>query len=121
MTAAADREATVIRAGKRGTVVIPVALRRRMGIDDGTLLTAEETDEGILLRTVVTRPRPSRMDREAFWREYVASYERMEREHPEQWQAMLDEQREWDGTLLDGLEDEPPYPTDKLFDSPGEV
>ena len=38
------------RVGKRGAVVIPAALRRRFGIEEGSLLIAEGREEGILLR-----------------------------------------------------------------------
>ncbi len=34
------------KVGKRGAVVIPAALRRRFGIEEGTLVVAEATDEG---------------------------------------------------------------------------
>ncbi len=44
------------RVGKRGTVVIPAALRRRFGIEEGTLVVAEATDEGILIRPAVAVP-----------------------------------------------------------------
>ncbi len=38
------------RVGKRGTVVIPVALRRRFGIEEGSLvIVAEDREEGILI------------------------------------------------------------------------
>jgi len=41
------------KVGKRGTVVIPAALRRRFGIEDGDLVTVEATEEGVLIRTAV--------------------------------------------------------------------
>lgn len=44
------------RIGKRGTVVIPARLRRKYGLEEGGLLVAEERDEGILFRPVVTMP-----------------------------------------------------------------
>ncbi|HZJ08508.1 MAG TPA: AbrB/MazE/SpoVT family DNA-binding domain-containing protein [Trueperaceae bacterium] len=42
--------------GKRGTLVIPVELRRRFGLTEGTQVIVEETDEGILLRPAVSVP-----------------------------------------------------------------
>ena len=42
------------RIGKRGTFVIPVALRRRFGLTEGSEVIAEETTEGILIRPAVT-------------------------------------------------------------------
>lgn len=44
------------RIGERGTVVLPEDLRRRFGLDDGTLVTAEASDGGILIRPVVPDP-----------------------------------------------------------------
>ena len=44
------------RVGKRGTIVIPAALRRRFGIEEGALVIAEDRDEGILIRPAVAVP-----------------------------------------------------------------
>ena len=44
------------RVGKRGTVVIPAALRRRFGIEEGSLVIAEDGGEGILIRPAVAVP-----------------------------------------------------------------
>ena len=44
------------RVGKRGAVVIPAALRRRFGIEEGSLLIAEGREEGILLRPALAVP-----------------------------------------------------------------
>jgi AbrB family looped-hinge helix DNA binding protein len=44
------------KVGKRGTVVIPVALRRRFGIEEGSLVVAEATEEGVLIRPAVALP-----------------------------------------------------------------
>ncbi len=44
------------RVGKRGTVVIPASLRRRFGIEEGSLVIAEEREEGILIRPAVALP-----------------------------------------------------------------
>lgn len=41
------------RVGKRGTLVIPAAMRRRFGLDEGALVIAEERPEGILIRPAV--------------------------------------------------------------------
>ena len=46
----------VTRVGKRGTVVIPAPLRKRYGLEEGTEVLVEETDEGLLLRPAVTLP-----------------------------------------------------------------
>jgi AbrB family looped-hinge helix DNA binding protein len=44
------------KMGKRGTVVIPVALRRRFGFEEGSLVVVEVRDEGILIRPAVAMP-----------------------------------------------------------------
>ena len=44
------------RVGKRGTVVIPAAPRRRYGIEEGTLVLAEPHDGGVLIRPAVVLP-----------------------------------------------------------------
>jgi len=44
------------KVGKRGTVVIPAALRRRFGIEEGSLIIAEDRGEGILIRPAVAVP-----------------------------------------------------------------
>jgi len=45
--------AEAIKVGKRGTVVLPAKLRRRYGIDEGTIVVAEEAPYGILIRPAV--------------------------------------------------------------------
>src|SRR5438093_9719818 len=45
-----------IRAGKRGAVVIPAPLRRRYGIEEGSLVVAEARPEGILIRPAIAVP-----------------------------------------------------------------
>jgi len=44
------------KIGRRGTVVIPVGLRRKYGFEEGSLVMAEGRREGILLRPVITLP-----------------------------------------------------------------
>jgi len=44
------------KVGKRGTVVIPARLRKRFGIEEGTLVIAEEREDGILVRPAVALP-----------------------------------------------------------------
>jgi AbrB family looped-hinge helix DNA binding protein len=44
------------RVGKRGTVVIPAALRRRYGIEEGSFVVAEPRDGGVLIRPAVVLP-----------------------------------------------------------------
>lgn len=44
------------KVGKRGTVVIPASLRRRYGIEEGSLVIAEERVEGVLIRPATALP-----------------------------------------------------------------
>ncbi|CAN5547877.1 hypothetical protein BH24ACT21_BH24ACT21_18360 [soil metagenome] len=44
------------KVGKRGAVVIPVELRRRFGIEEGSLVIAEATEDGILIRPAIAVP-----------------------------------------------------------------
>lgn len=44
------------KVGKRGAVVIPAALRRRFGIEEGTLVVAEAAEDGVLIRPAVAVP-----------------------------------------------------------------
>jgi len=54
MSRLANRETS--KVGRRGTVVIPAKLRKRFGIGEGSLVIAEETDRGILIRPAVALP-----------------------------------------------------------------
>jgi AbrB family looped-hinge helix DNA binding protein len=44
------------RVGKRGTVVIPAALRRRYGIEEGSFVVAEAREVGVLIRPALVLP-----------------------------------------------------------------
>lgn len=44
------------RVGKRGAIVVPARLRKRFGIEEGSIVIAEETDDGILIRPAVVVP-----------------------------------------------------------------
>jgi AbrB family looped-hinge helix DNA binding protein len=44
------------KVGKRGAVVVPAKLRKRFGIEEGTVVTAEEREDGILIRPAVVVP-----------------------------------------------------------------
>jgi len=53
------RSASAVQAskvGKRGAVVIPARLRKRFGIQEGTLVIAEEREDGVLIRPAVALP-----------------------------------------------------------------
>jgi AbrB family looped-hinge helix DNA binding protein len=44
------------KVGKRGAIIVPARLRKRFGIEEGTLVTAEATEDGILIRPAVVVP-----------------------------------------------------------------
>jgi AbrB family looped-hinge helix DNA binding protein len=44
------------KVGKRGAIIVPAKLRRRFGIEEGSMVIAEETDDGILIRPAVVVP-----------------------------------------------------------------
>lgn len=44
------------RVGKRGAIVVPSRMRRKFGIEEGSLVIAEERDDGILIRPAVAVP-----------------------------------------------------------------
>ena len=44
------------KVGKRGAIIVPARLRKRFGIEEGSLVTAEEKEDGILIRPAVVVP-----------------------------------------------------------------
>ena len=44
------------KVGKRGAIVVPARLRKRYGIEEGTIVTAEAHEDGILIRPAVIVP-----------------------------------------------------------------
>ena len=51
-----SRSAEPSRVGKRGAVVLPAALRRRYGIEEGSFVVAEPREGGILIRPALVLP-----------------------------------------------------------------
>jgi AbrB family looped-hinge helix DNA binding protein len=45
-----------VKVGKRGTIVVPAKLRKRFGIQEGTLVTTEPREDGVLVRPAVVVP-----------------------------------------------------------------
>jgi AbrB family looped-hinge helix DNA binding protein len=44
------------RVGKRGAIIVPAKLRKRFGIEEGSIVIAEEQEDGILIRPAVVVP-----------------------------------------------------------------
>jgi len=44
------------RVGKRGAIVVPAKLRKRFGIEEGSIVIAEEQENGILIRPAMVVP-----------------------------------------------------------------
>jgi len=51
-----DRTVESARVGKRGAIIVPAKLRRRFGIEEGSLVIAEEKEDGILIRPAAIVP-----------------------------------------------------------------
>jgi AbrB family looped-hinge helix DNA binding protein len=49
-------EGLASKVGRRGTVVLPAKLRRRLGIEEGSFVVAEEREDGILIRPATVLP-----------------------------------------------------------------
>jgi AbrB family looped-hinge helix DNA binding protein len=49
-------EALASKVGRRGAVVLPAKLRRRLGIEEGSFVVAEEREDGILIRPATLLP-----------------------------------------------------------------
>src|SRR6056297_298811 len=47
---------TPIQISSRGTLTLPKPLRRKLGIDDGGVVLAEATEDGIILQPAATFP-----------------------------------------------------------------
>jgi AbrB family looped-hinge helix DNA binding protein len=44
------------KVGKRGSIIVPAKLRKRYGIEEGSIVVAEGTEDGILIRPAVVVP-----------------------------------------------------------------
>jgi len=44
------------KVGKRGAIVVPAKLRKRFGLEEGSIVIAEETNHGILIRPAMVVP-----------------------------------------------------------------
>lgn len=93
--------AELSKVGKRGAVVIPAELRRRFGIEEGSLVMAEAHDDGVLLRPATAVPTGEY--RRWFLEATNRAYAEMRRD-PEAWAQELAERRVLEGSLMDGLE-----------------
>jgi AbrB family looped-hinge helix DNA binding protein len=45
-----------IKMGKRGTIVIPAPIRRRLGLEEGAIVLAEELEDGVMIRPASVLP-----------------------------------------------------------------
>lgn len=45
-----------IKVGKRGTIVVPARMRKRYGLEEGSVVSAEEMEDGVLIRPAVVIP-----------------------------------------------------------------
>jgi AbrB family looped-hinge helix DNA binding protein len=42
-----------VKVGRRGTIIVPAKLRKRYGFEEGTMVMAEATEDGVLIRPAV--------------------------------------------------------------------
>ncbi|MBI2302192.1 MAG: AbrB/MazE/SpoVT family DNA-binding domain-containing protein [Armatimonadetes bacterium] len=94
---------TTTKVGKRGTLVIPAALRRQYHLAEGSLVIAEARDDGILLRPARAVPRDQEEAYEQLIEASNAAYAAL-RADPAAWAEVEAERAVWDGTLMDGLD-----------------
>jgi AbrB family looped-hinge helix DNA binding protein len=45
-----------VKVGKRGAIIVPAKLRKRYGIAEGKVVTAEGREDGVLIRPAVVLP-----------------------------------------------------------------
>jgi AbrB family looped-hinge helix DNA binding protein len=45
-----------VKVGKRGAIIVPAKLRKRYGLEEGSLVTAEALEDGVLIRPAVVMP-----------------------------------------------------------------
>ena len=45
-----------VKVGRRGTIIVPAKLRKRYGIEEGSLVTTEPREDGVLIRPAVVVP-----------------------------------------------------------------
>jgi AbrB family looped-hinge helix DNA binding protein len=95
---------TIAKVGKRGTVVIPAAVREHYRLHEGVPLVIEERPDGVLLRRASLSPTAE--ERERFFDRLDEQIAATQRDDPASWAAELEERRIFEGTLMDGLEDE---------------
>jgi bifunctional DNA-binding transcriptional regulator/antitoxin component of YhaV-PrlF toxin-antitoxin module len=76
-----------IKVGKRGTIVLPAALRRQYGFEEGATIIAQPTEEGILLKPAVV------LAYERYTRERQAEFLLNNAIGPDEYRRALDEVR----------------------------
>lgn len=90
------------RVGKRGTVVVPAILRRRLHMEEGAILSVEEREGGVLLKALPMGPTAE--ERRRFFAEFTAQVATT-RADPRAWAEEEEERAALAGTLLDGLDE----------------
>ena len=91
---------TQTRVGKRGTLVLPAALRRRYHLDDGAVVLVEEQAGGLFVKAALVSP--SAEERQRFFA-VLAEQVQVTRADAVTWAKETAEREALAGTLLDGL------------------
>jgi len=94
------------RIGQRGTLVIPASLRRRLGLDEGTLVIAEERDGGLFVQSAAVEQLTD-SEREGILNEANAAYAAL-RADPQAWEAERAEREAWQGIAGETWPDDEP-------------
>jgi AbrB family looped-hinge helix DNA binding protein len=45
-----------VKVGRRGTIIVPAKLRKQYGIEEGSLVTTEAREDGVLIRPAILVP-----------------------------------------------------------------
>jgi AbrB family looped-hinge helix DNA binding protein len=81
------------RIGQRGTLVIPASLRRRLGLNEGTLVVTEERDGGLFVRSAAVEDLTD-SEREQILNAANSAYAAL-RADPEAWETERSERAAW--------------------------
>jgi len=88
-------------------VGIAMAVTVRIAEETHQILREVSQSRGVPITELLTEA-AEQLRRQEFWRQFNEAYARL-RADPEAWAEELEERRLWDTTLMDGLEDDPPW------------
>lgn len=92
---------------KRGTLVIPAALRERYCLEEGTAVEIEDAGDGLFLRAVLP---PSVVANDAYWHQVDQDFAELQKD-PHAWAEYKEEFAAFDDAFTE-LPGEPSYSDD---------